>query len=162
MLDGEHAALLLPFDLGRLCSDAWCTLGSGFFRTEDSLENRGKVLASLERLGTTPVVPPLGPGHEAPRFVFAQIPKLEDRGLEHFCQRHERVSILASVTDMERTDPCIGFCNLDNMQVLEALPLLLLQLQEEFVDGLPHLLLFRAGIHVFFIVLVTVVRGQLC
>jgi hypothetical protein len=48
----------------------------------------------LERLGKTPVVPPLGPGHEEPRFVFAQIPKLEDRGLEHFCQRHERVSIL--------------------------------------------------------------------
>ena len=48
----------------------------------------------LERLGKTPVVPPLGPGHEEPRFVFTQIPKLEDRGLEHFCQRHERVSIL--------------------------------------------------------------------
>jgi hypothetical protein len=31
----------------------------------------------LERLGKTPVVPPLAPGHEEPRNVFAQIPKLE-------------------------------------------------------------------------------------
>ena len=46
----------------------------------------------LERLGKTPVVPPLAPGHEEPRNVFAQIPKLEDRGDEHFCQRHDRFS----------------------------------------------------------------------
>ena len=38
--------------------------------------------------------------------------------------------------------------------VLEALLLLLLQLLQEFFDGLLHLVLMRSGIHVFFIVLV--------
>jgi len=46
----------------------------------------------LERLGKTPVVPPLAPGHEEPRNVFAQIPKLEDPGDEHSCERHGRYS----------------------------------------------------------------------
>ena len=43
-------------------------------------------------------------------------------------------------------------------QVLEALLLLLLQLLQDFVDGLLHVLLIGSGIHIFFIVLV---RGRL-
>ena len=57
---------------------------------ENSLENHGnfagKVLASLERLGKTPVEPLLGPGHEKPRNVFAQPQELENRGDKDFCQ----------------------------------------------------------------------------
>jgi len=55
-----------------------------FTPQQDSLrlENRGKVLASLERLGKTPVIPLLGPWHVEPGnvFKFAEPPELEDRG----------------------------------------------------------------------------------
>ena len=46
------------------------------------------------------------------------------------------------------------FSSSDLPRVLEAPLLLLLQLLQEFIDGLLHLVLIRSGIHVFFMVLV--------
>ena len=43
---------------------SWTLCCTRLFRAENSLENRGQVLASLERLGKTPVVPLLGPSSQ--------------------------------------------------------------------------------------------------
>jgi len=63
---------------------SWHANVYSFTPQQDSLrlENRGKVLASLERLGKTPVIPLLGPWHVEPGnvFKFAQPTELEDRG----------------------------------------------------------------------------------
>ena len=54
---------------------------------------------------------------------------------------------------MERADPCAGLGNCDSRVARSLKPFfsLLLQPQQEFVDGLFHLLLVRSGIHTFFI-----------
>ena len=76
----------------------------------------------------------------------AEIPGVVDEIVT--CMRYHHVNIRPSKS---MTGATAMRLSTDVLDVLEALLLLLLQQQQEFVDGLLHLLLVRSGTHVFFI-----------